>query len=180
MPDETFTEFDAALRDGRVVHLRPIRTTDEAELLQAFDRLSPDARYMRFMHVIREPNLDRLRATLASLPERGSCVVATVPADDGIDIVGSATFILERDPTKCEFAITIQAEYGGTGLGRVLMTALIDTAKRRGLKTMEGFVLAENTSMLRLARRLGFSIASDPDDRSLCVCVLPLNPSEPG
>ncbi len=64
MPDETFAEFNATLRDGRVVHLRAIRATDEAELLQAFDRLSPDARYMRFMHAIRENGSTSTRCTL--------------------------------------------------------------------------------------------------------------------
>ena len=39
---------------------------------------------------------------------------------------------------------------------------------------MEGFVLAENQPMLRLARRLGFSVERDPDDASVRVCRLPL------
>jgi acetyltransferase len=44
------------------------------------------------------------------------------------------------------------------------MNQLIDAAKRRGLLEMEGFVLAENESMLRLAGKLGFVIERDPDD----------------
>jgi hypothetical protein len=39
---------------------------------------------------------------------------------------------------------------------------------------MEGFVLAANSPMLSLARRLGFAVAPDPDDRSVCLCRLPL------
>ncbi len=54
------------------------------------------------------------------------------------------------------------------------MTALIDAAKRRGLQDMEGFVLAENKPMLRLAARLGFSIAPDPEDRTVRLCRLRL------
>jgi acetyltransferase len=177
--DSEFTDFDATLRDGRTVHLRALRPTDEAELLQAFNRLSPDARYMRFMRVVHEPNMERLHKTLAELPERGAAIVATVPAADGIDIVGSATYMIESDPTKCEFAITVLADYGGTGLGRTLMTSLIDLAKRRGLKTMEGFVLADNASMLGLARRVGFGIARDPDDASIRICTLPLDAPSP-
>jgi acetyltransferase len=54
------------------------------------------------------------------------------------------------------------------------MTALIDEAKRRGLKEMEGFVLTENQPMLRLARRLGFSITSEPGDASVRFCRMML------
>jgi GNAT superfamily N-acetyltransferase len=69
--------------------------------------------------------------------------VATVPAADGIDIVGSAIFVVGSDAAISEFAITIAAEYGGAGLGRALMTALIAAAKGRGLEEMEGFVLGK-------------------------------------
>ena len=42
-----FTAVDSTLRDKRVVHVRAMFPADEAEILQAFDRLSQDARYMR-------------------------------------------------------------------------------------------------------------------------------------
>lgn len=169
-----FTAFDATLRDGRTVHVRAIRPEDEAEILQAFDRMSDDARYMRFMRSVREPNVERLRKALASVPEAGIGIVATVPAADGFDIVGSAIYVIGNDRTTCEFAINVGSAFGGVGLARTLMTALIDSASRHGLAEMDGFVLAANQPMLRLARRLGFSVTSDPDDPAVRLCRLPL------
>ena len=164
---------DVTLRDGRSVHIRTIHPSDEAELLQAFDRLSPTARYMRFMRFVNEPDLERLRkALLASFPERRDGVVATIPAIDGIDIVGAAFFVFGGDASNCEFAINVAAEFGGAGLGGTLMRTLIDAARQRGLKVMEGFVLADNKSMLGLARRLGFSVTRDPDDGGIRLCRL--------
>jgi len=52
--DFSVTDFDVTLRNGRAVHLRAIRSSDEEELLQAFDRFSPEDRYMRFMRHVRE------------------------------------------------------------------------------------------------------------------------------
>ena len=169
-----FITIDITLRDGRAVQIRAMLPVDEAEILQAFDRLSADARYMRFMRAVREPNRERMRKILASFPERGVGIAATVPAADGIDIVGTAIFVLGSDPATCEFAITIAADYGGAGLGRTILTALIDAAKQRGLMEMEGFVLASNKPMLRLAARVGFSVSIDPDDRSIRLCRLRL------
>ncbi len=169
------TEFDATLHDGRVVHLRAIRESDEAELLQAFDRLSAEARYMRFMRAVREPDVKRLHKTLASFPQSGDAIVATIPADDGIDIVGSATFIIVSDSTTCEFAISVAGDFGGAGLGSTLMKALIATARQRGLKEMEGFILAQNQPMLRLAERMGFKFSRDPDDATVRHCRLLLD-----
>jgi acetyltransferase len=166
-------EADITLRDGRSVRVRAMVPTDEPELLQAFGRMSEDARYMRFMRVVREPNLERLRKVLASFPEGGIGIVATVPAEDGVDIVGSAISIVVNR-TTCEFAISVASAFGGAGLASALMRVLIDAAAARGLTEMEGFVLAENQPMLRLAKRLGFSVAPDPEDRAVRICRLPL------
>ena len=92
----------------------------------------------------------------------------------GIGIVGSATFFIGKDPATCEFATTVAGDYGGQGLGNALVSALIRAAKRRGLREMEGFVLAQNQPMLRLAARLGFSISADPDDPGVRICRLRL------
>jgi hypothetical protein len=44
---------------------------------------------------------------------------------------------------------------------------LIAIARARGLRRMEGFVLAENTGMRGLAGRLGFADTQCPNDRML-------------
>ncbi|NJD87045.1 MAG: GNAT family N-acetyltransferase [Betaproteobacteria bacterium] len=170
----TFEPVDVALRDGRTVRLRTMERADEEEILQAFDRLGAEARYMRFMHSVREANIPRLRQVLDSFPEKGLAIAATVPAEDGIDIVASATFVIGPGGDDCEFAISVVDDWAGAGLGRVLMTALVDAARRRGLREMTGFVLAENAPMLRLAGRLGFAVRRDPDDFSQCTCRLDL------
>jgi acetyltransferase len=175
-PNPGISERDLTLRDGRTVHLRAVSPADEAEILQAFERLSDEARYMRFMRVVHAPDRKRLHAALALFPEAGIGLVATVPASDGLDIVGSAIAVNAPDGQTCEFAITVASGYGGVGLATQLMTALIDETKRRGLKEMEGFVLSQNHSMLGLAKRLGFSIAYEPGDASVRICRLALNP----
>ena len=45
----------------------------------------------------------------------------------------------------------------GQGLGRHLMERLMAVAKERGVRRIEGQVLAENTPMLGLMRKLGFT-----------------------
>jgi acetyltransferase len=123
---------------------------------------------------VREPNTERLRKALASFPDNGLGIVATVPAADGYDIVGSAIYVIGEDRTRCEFAINVGSAFGGAGLARTLMTALIDSAGKRGLAEMDGFVLAANQPMLGLARRLGFTVSRDPDDPAVRICRLPL------
>lgn len=174
-----FAPRTSTLRDGRSVELRAMQPGDEAELLQAFERMPADARYMRFMRVVREVNLDRLRQALASMPASGFGIVATVPAADGMDIVGSTILVLGNDPGRCEFAISVAAPFAGSGLATTLLKALIGVARARGIAEMEGFVLANNDAMLRLARKLGFEIGRDPDDAGVRLCTLRLGTEAP-
>jgi acetyltransferase len=172
--DAGFSETAISLRDGRRVHIRAMRRTDADEFVQAFSRMSEDARYMRFMRLVREPNRERLGKVLASFPAAGAGIVATVPAVDGFDIVGSAVYLLDDQRTSGEFAISVAAEFGGAGLASALLKILVDSAKARGLEELMGFVLAANQPMLRLAHRRGFSVAPDPDDIGHRICRLRL------
>jgi acetyltransferase len=169
-----FVAFDLTLRDGRAVHVRGVSPADEAEFLQAFDRMSDDDRYMRFMRFVREANRERLREVLASFPECGIGIVATTPAGEGFDIVGSAVYFIQSDRPACEFAISVASAFGGAGLASALMRALIEAARARGMEEMEGYVLAANHPMLHLARRLGFTVTRDPDDGTRRICRLRL------
>ena len=65
-------------------------------------------------------------------------------------------------------------EYIGQEKIRGQLGIFIEAARQRGLAEMTGFVLAENQPMLRLASRLGFEVARDPDDHAVRVCRLAL------
>ena len=49
------------------------------------------------------------------------------------------------------------------------MQLLIEYARAEGIRTIEGQVLSENTTMLEMCKELGFHIASDPEEPSSMV-----------
>jgi acetyltransferase len=73
--------------------------------------------------------------------------------------IGVARYIINPDGRSCEFAIVISDKWQRQGLAHQLMRHLVDTARSHGLRTMEGDILRNNTDMLRLATKLGFSIS---------------------
>jgi acetyltransferase len=52
-------------------------------------------------------------------------------------------------------------------IGHKLMGSLMDAARSKGLKTMEGEVLASNRNMLKLVTTLGFTIAISEEDPAI-------------
>jgi len=93
---------------------------------------------------------------------------------DGIDLVAGARYYVHADNRRCEFAITVTDGWQGVGLASRLLRELIQAARVRGLKQMEGFVLAGNSRMLDLARRLGFTVVTDPNDMMVKIVRLDL------
>ena len=159
-----FTPVEVELHDGRRVRLREIRPDDREEMRQAFDRLSSESRYMRFMSHIRQLPAPMLERSVNPQRERGLALVAEIDAPDGIDIVGGARYYILADDETCEFTVAVADGWRGVGLASRLMRELIVVARDKGLRRMEGFVLAGNSGMLTLARRLGFTTETDPHD----------------
>lgn len=156
------------LRNGREVTLRAIRAADAPDIERAFERLSTDSRYSRFMQHKKSLNPQALDRGVHPQAGRDFVFVATVPREAGIDIVGAAQYVRahEDDTTTCEFAITLAEDWRGSGLARRLMQSLMRRARRDGYTVIEGLVMNGNLPMLALARRLGFAVEGTADDAS--------------
>lgn len=165
----TYRARRATLRDGRTVTLRAVRPEDAGEIVQAFERLSAQSRYLRFMQHKRELDPQALARGVDPVPGREFALVATVPAYDGYDIVGAARYVASAQPKTCEFSITVAEDWRGAGLATTLLRRLMLRARRDGYRAIEGFVLADNAPMLALARYLRFDVRPVPEDATVCM-----------
>jgi RimJ/RimL family protein N-acetyltransferase len=175
LPHEDFAPIVATLRGGRHVTLRSIRPDDKAELQEAFDRLSLEARYTRFMAPMKELSRAMLERAVHPVPGRELALVAIVGEGPNEDIVGGARYSADAGNDTCEFAVAVADDWHGVGLASRLMRELIQAARGHGLKRMEGFVLARNSPMLNLARRLGFEVTSSSEGPTVKLVRLDLD-----
>lgn len=155
------------LADGTDLVIRPIRPED-AGIEQAFVRnLSEEARYFRFMNSVQELS-EAMLVRFTQIDYSREMALVAVAEEDGQEVeLGVTRFAIDPDGESCDFALVIADRMRGKGLGNKLMTALMDAARSKGLKVMEGEVLKSNTSMLKLMQRLNFSIEASPDDDSV-------------
>jgi len=165
----TYRPRRVVLRDGRAVTLRAIQPGDASEIVQAFERLSAESRYLRFMQHKKELDLKQVERGTNPVAGREFTFVATAPAPDGIDIVGATRYVEAKEPETCEFAVTVADDWNHQGLATILLRSLIRRAKRDGYRTIEGLVLADNEPMLALARHLRFAAVPNTDDATVVV-----------
>ena len=140
------------LADGRSVILRPVRPHDEALERRFFARLSPRTRELRFHQWGDAPD-DALAHFYTHVDhDRHEAFVC----EHAGEIVGEARYVAHRDGTGAEFAVVVADDWRHTGVAQLLMRALIDAARRRGFRTLEGLVRADNSDMLGFVQTFGF------------------------
>jgi GNAT superfamily N-acetyltransferase len=149
------------LDDGRLLIIRPIRADDVGRLRAAHERLSPLTRYRRFM--TSKPYLSA--ADAAYLSDVDGCdhyaLVATfADSDDDPDapIIAVARFVRSGrvgadSAAVAEFAIVVDDEWQGVGVGGELMGRLVDAAVTRGVQRFQATMLADNVAIRRLSER---------------------------
>lgn len=154
--DATNTPIETTLRDGRRVRVRPVEPGDRAQFVEAFDKLSPRSRYLRFhsgMEELTEQQLDYL--TQVDQVDHVAWVAIDLDAPEHPGI-GVARFVrLDDEPEVAEAAVTVLDAYQGQGLGTFLLRLLAVTARNRGVATFRAYVLGENRAMLWLLSELG-------------------------
>jgi RimJ/RimL family protein N-acetyltransferase/acyl carrier protein len=152
------------LFDGRQVVIRPIRPDDAGIEADFVRHLSAESRYERFMVSMNELSPAKLKYLTNVDYEHHMALVATETDTDSEIEVGVARYIAAPGTTRCEFAIAVADAWQGSGLAGSLMALLMADARKKGLTEMEGFVLAANHKMLKLAQQLGFSVERSADD----------------
>jgi acyl-CoA synthetase (NDP forming)/RimJ/RimL family protein N-acetyltransferase len=152
-------EADVVLRDGGVVHLRPIRPEDH-DAVQAFHvAQSPESVYLRFFAPLpRLSERDLERFTNVDHRDRVGLVATLGDAIVGIgryDRVGGST---------AEVAFNISDAHQGRGVGSVLLEHLAAAARERGITRFVADVLPQNRKMMGVFTHAGYEVSHHYDD----------------
>jgi RimJ/RimL family protein N-acetyltransferase len=164
-------ERHVTLLDGEKVFFRPLKPEDAALYPDFLAEVTQDDLRLRFfaaMRAISPELLDKL------IHYDSAHAMAFVAIDEASGkLLGVVRIHDDDDDVHGEFAILLRSRLKGHGLGWLMMKHMIAYAKERGLRTVQGQVLAENTTMLQMCGELGFQIAND-EERGVKHVTLPL------
>ncbi len=152
------------LKDGREVLLRPIRPEDEPLEYELIKGLSEESSRFRFFQVIREVTHEMLVRFCNIDYDREIAIIAEYNEGGRKRNVGVGRLIIDRDAKRGEFAVLVADDFQGKGLGTKLTDMVIEIAQEKGLDSIYGIVLPENTKMIRLCRKMGFEISYGKDE----------------
>jgi RimJ/RimL family protein N-acetyltransferase len=147
-------ERPVVLRDGSVVLVRPVRSTDTLLLADGFARLSDQSRRMRFLGPKETLSAAELRFYADVDHHDHEALVALDPASGRG--AGVARYVRDADdPLAAEIALTIADDWQGRGLGTELLARLSHRARQEGICRFTGVVSSGNVPMGMLMRSVG-------------------------
>lgn len=142
-----------ALRDGSEVVVRAIRPTDRDAITTAFERLSKQSRYQRFMTAIDELSPSQLDYLTDVDHHDHEALVAFDPeSGDGVAV---ARFVRLADGVSAEAAVTVIDAWQGRGLGLAICQLLAERARDEGIERFTALLLAANEQMHDVLASLG-------------------------
>ena len=160
------------LRDGTSVLFRPLKPEDAALYPDCLSEITPEDLRLRYFAAMREVSPELIDKLVHYDPQHAMASIVIEEATG--KMLGVVRLHNDPGDQSGEFAIIVRTRLKGHGLGWLMMKHMIAYAKEKGLKTVRGQVLAENSTMLQMCAELGFHAADDPEERGVKVVTLPL------
>ena len=147
------------------VAIRAMTVKDQDLLRSFFQNLSPSARYRRFMSPMRNV-ADSIIQHLSAVDQNNHVAYLAETWQDGAPImIAEARYVLgQKSQYDCEFAIAVADQWQGRGIGHKLLSRLERQAAQSGRHELTADTLPENSAMIGLAKRCGFSVARQQHD----------------
>ncbi|MFP4305934.1 MAG: GNAT family N-acetyltransferase [Desulfococcaceae bacterium] len=144
--------------DGLSLCIRPIQPEDAPLMGGLLEQCSEKSIYQRFFsHMRKLPRHMLIRFTQIDYDREMALVALTESAEEE-KMLGIARVIGTPGGKKGEFAVLVGDPWQGKGIGAELLTRVLRIVQERGMETVWGAALAQNTQMANLARELGFEI----------------------
>lgn len=166
-------ERHVTMLDGQMAFIRPLKIADGALYPDFLADVTNDDLRLRFFAAMRQVSPEMIDKLIHYDPAHAMAFIAIEEASGRL----LGVVRLHDDPhgEHGEFAILLRSHLKGRGLGWLMMKHIISYAKDKGLKSVRGQVLTENSTMLQMCRELGFHISDDPEERGVKQVELPLD-----
>jgi GNAT superfamily N-acetyltransferase len=152
------------------VAVRAVTSDDKEAIRSAFQRLSPESRYRRFLSLAETLSDGQLRYLTELDHHDHEALIAYEPETrNGIAV---ARFVRSpADPRIAEAAVVVGDAWQGKGLGTALSALLAQRAREEGIERFDATLLAGNDQMLHVIDSLGPSRLLAQDGPTITVEV---------
>lgn len=165
-PVEYIQEFEA--KDGEKFLILPILPEDEPLLVEFHKKLSLESvrqRFFEFVSLDERTSHSRLLRICFNDFDREIAFVAKPKGKN--EVVGAVRISKIRGENEGRMTMIIEDAYHGKGIGKALLKAGIEAAKKEGLEELHASILNENVGMIALCKKFGFTLTDSSQEKVL-------------
>jgi acyl-CoA hydrolase/GNAT superfamily N-acetyltransferase len=149
-PELEAFETDLETDDGRTVHFRPIRPTDEDMMREMFYALSEETVRHRFFSTLKAMPHSELKRFVNTDCATDMVLVGTVMDGEHEVIVAVGRYMIDMSTNAAELAFVVHDDWQGHGIGVFMFRRLLEIARGRGIVSFTADVMVDNAAMLHI------------------------------
>jgi RimJ/RimL family protein N-acetyltransferase len=146
------------LKDGREVLLRPVLPNDERLLVDLFNKISPQTRYLRFLRHLHALPEDVLHHFTHVNYDSEFALVGVIEEDGSDAIIAVGRYAHDPDEGLADLGVTVRDDWQHGGLGKPLLQKVIEIGKEHGICRFGSTLDPENTIIRQILQELGYEV----------------------
>lgn len=144
-------------KDGDLIRLRPLRPEDAHHLVELFDHMGPESRFLRFNLALTNPDPELVWSEARRLaridPELDGAWLAFAQLSDGEVVPVGGVRYMRIDDQSAEAALAVRDDMQNKGIGTELLRYLVRHARQAGVKKLVATVQRNNRPIFHLLQK---------------------------
>lgn len=146
------------LKNGKEVFLRPIMDSDRHHILDLFNRMSRQSIYLRFLRRLSDLP-ENLLDKLINIDYHSNFALVAIARENAKDtIVAVGRYGKDPDEGDTELAVAVRDDWQHAGLGKYMLSKVVDIAKEQGISHFTGIMDPHNNVIQNLLLKLGYKV----------------------
>jgi GNAT superfamily N-acetyltransferase len=151
---KTDIEHTFVTKENHLVSVRAMQPEDAHHLVDLFEHMGPDSRYLRFNLALTSPDSEMVweeakRMARVDLERDGAWLAFTDLPNQSDAPVASARYV-RLDQETAEAALAVRDDMQNMGIGSELLVYLVERAREAGIRRMVATVQRANRSLLHI------------------------------
>lgn len=149
--------------DGEVVTIRPVKPVDQRRIQEHFYNLDKKDVISRFFHDKSSFVRDEMEA-LSQIDYIKNLTLVAIVGEFGFGrVVAVGEYLLDAEENNAEIAFSVNRDFQGKGIGKILIKKLAEAARENGISGMHAYTSSRNKPMVKLFKMLPYKTQTSID-----------------
>lgn len=166
--------------DGTLLKIRPLRPEDARHLVDLFEHMGPESRFLRFNLALSNPDLDLVWSEAQRLAqvdhERDGAWLAFADFSEQEDVPVAGCRFVRLEDGVAEASLVVRDDMQRQGVGRELLRFMVREARRKGIRRLVATIQRGNRPLWRLLQSSGIEYETESEGSYAHISVDLLQP----